>query len=269
MSDLWTAAILGVVEGLTEFLPVSSTGHLIVAGNLLNFTGEKAASFEVFIQLGAILAVVALFWRRFIGLIPWAGTERNNDTGFQGMRGLALLALTTLPGLVAGFLGHRMIKEYLFSPMTVAWALAIGAVGILLAERLKPPSLVKEIDALTYRQALAVGCFQCLALWPGMSRAAATIIGGMFSGLDRRSAAEYSFLAAVPIMVAATSYDLYKEWNFLQLSDFTFFAVGFVISFLAALAAVKTFISLVQTWSLAPFAWYRIAIAPIIFLIMK
>jgi len=269
MSDLWTAAILGIVEGLTEFLPVSSTGHLIVAGNLMHFTGEKASSFEVFIQLGAILAVVVLFWKRFVGLIPWNGPTSSNAAGFRGVRGIGLLVLTTVPGLVAGFFAHSIIKEHLFSPMTVAWALAIGAVGILLAERFKPRSSVRELDDLSYRQALAVGCFQCLALWPGMSRAAATIVGGMFSGLDRRSAAEYSFLAAVPMMVAATSYDLYKEWNILQLSDFTFFAVGFVISFVAALAAVKTFISVVQRWSLAPFAWYRIAVAPFIYLIMR
>jgi undecaprenyl-diphosphatase len=185
------------------------------------------------------------------------------------LHGIALLGLTTVPALVAGFLAHKAIKHFLFGPMTVAWALGVGAVGILLAEKYKPDARIVELDQLEYRQALLVGLFQCLALWPGMSRAAATIIGGLFSGLDRRTATEYSFLAAVPVMIAATLYDLYKEWHLLESSDFTFFAVGFVVSFLSAAAAVKTFIALVQKWSLAPYAWYRLAIAPLIYLVMK
>lgn len=269
METLWVAVILGIVEGLTEYLPISSTGHLIVAGTLLNFTGEKAASFEVFIQLGAILAVLVLYWRRFIGLIPHRTAMDRAGQGFMGWRGLTLLALTTVPALVAGFLAHKAIKHFLFGPTTVAWALGVGAVGILLAEKYKPDGKTVELDQLGYRQAFVVGIFQCLALWPGMSRAAATIIGGLFSGLDRRTAAEYSFLAAVPVMIAATAYDLYKEWHLLEASDFTFFFVGFVVSFLSAAAAVKTFIALVQRWSLAPYAWYRLAIAPVIYLMMK
>lgn len=268
MSDLYVSAILGIVEGLTEYLPVSSTGHLIVAGNLLHFSGEKASAFEVFIQLGAILAVVLLYWRRFIGLIPFGGNRPTDNEGFHGIRGIVLLALTTFPALVAGYLAHHAIKAYLFSPMTVAWALGLGGVGILLAERYKPEPRGKDLDSLTFGQALFVGCFQCLSLWPGVSRAAATIIGGLFSGLDRKTAAEYSFLAAVPVMVAATLYDLYKSWHFMQSSDLGFFAVGFVVSFLTATLAVKTFIAAVQRWSLAPYAWYRIAIAPLIFFLM-
>lgn len=268
MSDLWVAGVLGIVEGLTEYLPVSSTGHLIVAGNLLDFSGEKASAFEVFIQLGAILAVVVLYWKRFTGLIPFNGENSGERKGFSGWKGLALLALTTFPALIAGLLAHRAIKTYLFSPMTVAWALGIGGIGIILAEKFKPDSVVDDLDGLTYRQALTVGLFQCIALWPGMSRSASTIVGGLFSGLDRKTAAEYSFLAAVPVMIAATSYDLYKEWHLLQFSDLGFFAVGFVISFIFAALAVKTFISLVQRWSLAPYAWYRIAIAPLIYFFM-
>ncbi len=269
MESLWVAVILGIVEGLTEYLPISSTGHLIVAGTLLNFTGEKAASFEVFIQLGAILAVLVLYWRRFVGLIPGLTVHGEAQNGFVGLHGIALLGLTTVPALVAGFMAHNAIKHFLFGPMTVAWALGVGGVGILLAEKYKPNARIVELDQLGYRQALLVGLFQCLALWPGMSRAAATIIGGLFSGLDRRTATEYSFLAAVPVMIAATLYDLYKEWHLLESSDFTFFAVGFVVSFLSAAAAVKTFIALVQKWSLAPYAWYRLAIAPLIYLVMK
>jgi len=269
MVDLWVAAVLGIVEGLTEFLPVSSTGHLIIANDLLRFSGEKAATFDVFIQLGAILAVVVLYWRRFTGLIPTQGITFSPEQGFSGARGLALLGLTTLPALVAGFLAHHAIKTYLFGPITVAWALGVGGVGIILAERFKPEADVFTLDQMTYRQAFLVGLFQCLALWPGMSRAASTIIGGLFSGLNRKTAAEYSFLAAVPVMIAATGYDLYKGWGLLRYSDIGFFALGFVVSFVAAAAAVKTFIALVQRWSLLPYAWYRIAIAPIIYLVMK
>jgi undecaprenyl-diphosphatase len=263
MTDMWIAGILGIVEGITEFLPVSSTGHLIIVGNLLNFSGEKASCFEVFIQLGAILAVVVLYFDRFTALIPLPGRE-NDD--FSGFRGIALLLVTTLPALVAGLLAHKTIKQHLFGPLTVALALGVGGIGILLAERLKPKSETMDLNALGYRQALMVGLFQCFALWPGMSRSASTIIGGLFSGLDRRVAAEYSFLAAVPVMIAATSYDLYKEWHLLNVSDIGFFAVGFVVSFLAAAAAMKLFIALLQRWSLAPYAWYRIIIAPLIYL---
>ena len=269
MQDLAVAAILGLVEGITEYLPVSSTGHLIVAGNLLNFSGEKASCFEVFIQLGAILAVLVLYWRRFLGLIPAQGIRWRQEAGFSGVRGLAILALTTLPALIAGALAHGFIKQHLFNPVTVALALAVGGIGILLAERYRPNPDTMELDQLNFKQAFMVGCFQCLALWPGMSRSASTIIGGLFSGLDRKVAAEYSFLAAVPIMIAATLYDLYKEWGLLNISDFAFFATGFVVSFISAAAAVKTFIALVQRWSLAPYAWYRLAIAPLIYFGMK
>jgi undecaprenyl-diphosphatase len=268
MTDLGIALILGVVEGVTEYLPVSSTGHLIVAGNLLSFTGPKAGCFEVFIQLGAILAVVVLFWNRFVGLIPCRRDATQSAEGFVGLRGLLLLGLTTLPALVAGYCAHKVIKEYLFQPWTVAWALAVGGVGIIMAERFKPPPRVVDLNGLGYGQAFSIGLFQCLSLWPGISRAAATIIGGLFSGLHRSVAAEYSFLAAVPVMIAATSYDLYKTWGLLELADLWMFAVGFAVSFVSAAAAVKTFVSIVQRWSLLPFAWYRIAIAPVIYLLM-
>ncbi len=269
MGDLWISVVLGIVEGITEFLPVSSTGHLIVAGHLLHFSGARAASFEVFIQLGAILAVVVLYWRRFTGLIPTKGLAWDAYAGFSGIKGLTLLFLTTLPALAIGAIAHGAIKQYLFSPATVALALAVGAVGILLAERFKPQARVTDLDALGYGQAFLIGLFQCLAMWPGMSRSASTIIGGMVSGLDRKIAAEYSFLAAVPVMIAATSYDLYKAWGVLQAADFLFFSVGFLVSFVSAALAVKTFIAAVQRWSLAPYAWYRLAIAPIIYFTMS
>ncbi|MBI5248047.1 MAG: undecaprenyl-diphosphate phosphatase [Desulfomonile tiedjei] len=268
MVDWWIAAVLGIVEGVTEFLPVSSTGHLILVGNLLGFSGEKAACFDVFIQLGAIFAVVCLYYYRFVGLIPVQGFSGFARQGFSGIRGLTLLAVTTLPALLIGAFAHKAIKQYLFGPMTVVWALGIGGIAIILVEKFKPESSVEELDGLSCKQALAIGLFQILAMWPGVSRSAATIVGGMLSGLNRKVAAEYSFLAAVPVMVAATGYDLYKEWRFLSVSDIGFFAVGFVVSFVSAALAVKTFISLVQRWSLAPYAWYRIAVACVVYLML-
>ncbi len=265
MTDMWVSAILGIVEGLTEFLPVSSTGHLIVAGHILGFTGATACCFEVFIQLGAILAVVVLYWRRFQGLLPKSGLLTGSDEGFRGFRGLWLLALTTLPPLVGGYLAHKTIKENLFGPLTVAWALGIGGMAILAAEWLKPHPTADDLDGLNGTQALAIGLFQCLSLWPGVSRSAATIVGGLLVGLDRKVAAEYSFLAAVPVMIAATFYDMCKSWCYLDPSDFGFFAVGFVVSFVSALVAIESFVLLLQRWSLAPFAYYRIAIAPLIY----
>jgi undecaprenyl-diphosphatase len=265
MNDAVVGVILGLVEGITEFIPVSSTGHLIVAGSLLGFSGPKASCFEVFIQLGAILAVVLLYRRRFIGLIPNNESRTAAQTGFSGWRGLTLLGVTTLPALAAGYLSHGYIKAHLFSPLTVAWALGVGGIAIILAEHLRPEPDVLDLDHISLRQAAAVGLFQCLSLWPGVSRAAATILGGMIVRMDRKTAAEYSFLAAVPVMAAATAYDLLKSWKYLRAEDLTLFTVGFIVSFLSAAVAVKTFIRIVQRWSLQPFAYYRILIAPIIY----
>ncbi|MFH0825332.1 MAG: undecaprenyl-diphosphate phosphatase [Pseudomonadota bacterium] len=268
MHDIFLGIVLGIVEGITEFLPVSSTGHLIVAGELLDFTGNKASCFDVFIQLGAILAVMLLYRHRFLGLIPLPGNCGSSIAGFKGVRGIFLMSATTIPALIMGLIAHKTIKQHLFTPLTVALALGVGGIGILLAERYKPLSNTKSMDELTYRQAFVVGLFQCLALWPGMSRSASTIIGGLLSGLDRTTATEYSFLAAVPVMVAATGYDLMKAWPVLERSDALLFSTGFLVSFLSATIAVKTFIGLVQRWSLAPYAYYRLIIAPVIYFVM-
>ncbi|HUC20592.1 MAG TPA: undecaprenyl-diphosphate phosphatase [Candidatus Polarisedimenticolaceae bacterium] len=264
LSPLIDAVILGIVEGLTEFLPVSSTGHLIVMGHVLGFTGAKAATFEVFIQLGAILAVVWLFRDRFVSLL----SLKPASSGLAGRRGVGLLALTTLPALIFGFLLHDFIKTSLFTPLTVALALGIGGVAIILFERFYKPAKANTLDTITVRQALAIGLFQVLALWPGVSRAAATILGGMFSGLDRKAAVEYSFLAAVPVMLAATGYDLLKSLPFLHIGDLPLFAVGFITSFIAAVVAIKWLVKLVQTHNFAAFGWYRIALAIIIVLVL-
>jgi undecaprenyl-diphosphatase len=263
---LWIALIMGIVEGLTEYIPVSSTGHLIVAGALLGLEGEKAKTFEIVIQAGAILAVVVFYRRRFLGLLD---LRAGGEAKFAGLRGCLLLAVTTAPVLVAGFLFHDFLKARLFNPLTVAVALGVGGVGILAAERWHPRPDTEGLDRIGWGQALGIGLFQCLSLWPGISRAAATIVGGILGRLDRRTAAEYSFFAAVPALTAATVYDLYKSRDLLALRDFPFFAVGFLVSFAAAWLAVAAFLRLLQRTSLRPFAWYRILVAPIIYYFMR
>jgi undecaprenyl-diphosphatase len=250
------AVILGIVEGLTEFIPVSSTGHLIMAGHLLGFEGPKAATFEIFIQLGAILAVVFLYKEQFRRL----GGFRASG-GFSGYRGIILLGLTTIPALVFGAGAHRLIKAYLFTPASVALGLGIGGVGILVIERFLPRVKKSGLDALSYSDAVVVGLAQCLALWPGMSRSACTIVGGMAVGIERETAAQYSFLAAVPIMFAASVFDLYKTLPILQGSDVATFGIGFVVSFIAAWLAIKCFLRFLGSHTLKPFGWYRIIVA--------
>lgn len=264
MGLVGVAILLGLVEGVTEFIPVSSTGHLIVAGHLLGFTGAKAETFEIVIQLGAILAIVHLERRRFLDLL----TPRP-ARGFAGARGCALLGLTTAPALLVGYLLHATIKERLFGPATVALALFLGGVGILLAERYRPEPTTDDLDGLTWGQAIVIGLFQCLALWPGMSRSAATIIGGLLGGLTRRTAAVYSFFAAVPVMAAAAGYDLLKSRGLLERADLAPFAVGFAVSFLAAWATVRLFMALLRRFTLRPYAWYRIAVAPLVYLFVS
>jgi undecaprenyl-diphosphatase len=259
MHDSLIAVIMGIVEGLTEFLPVSSTGHLIITGHLLGFTGPAAEMFEVVIQLGAILAVVVMYRQRFIAL-----ARPDPDLSFSGIRGLYLLFLTCLPASLLGLATSDLIKKYLFNPQTVAWALAVGAIAILAVESMPRSRKYATLDQVTPCLALGIGLFQCLSLWPGFSRSAATIMGGMILGAQRKLAAEYSFIAAVPIMCAATSYDLLKGWHLLRPDDWTMLGIGFVVSFFAAWAAVKTFILLLTRITLRPFAWYRLAIAPLV-----
>ncbi|MFQ5579357.1 MAG: undecaprenyl-diphosphate phosphatase [Nitrospiria bacterium] len=264
MVEFFQAFLLGIVEGLTEFIPVSSTGHLIVAGHLLGFEGPKAATFDVFIQLGAILAVVFLYSDRFFRLLSF-----KKERDFSGLNGLVLLALTTFPALLFGSLFHSFIKEHLFSPITVAVGLGVGGVVILLAEARLPRAKRFGVDALVWRDALAIGFFQCLAMWPGISRSASTIVGGMMIGIERKTAAEYSFLAAVPVMCAATIFDIYKSRAFLEVSDVPIFFTGFLVSFIAALFALRFFIRLLGRTTLKPFGWYRIGAAIVIFSIFR
>ena len=267
----WTiAVILGIIEGLTEFIPVSSTGHLIVAGNLLGFVGEKASTFEVAIQLGAILAVVVLYRERFLRLIPKSPTALPPlASSLDGWSGLYRIGIATLPALVAGFLARNLIKRYLFTPGTVAAALLIGGIAILITERYVRRRPASPLDTLSLGQALGIGLFQTLALWPGTSRSAATIVGGMLLGLDRKGAAEFSFLIAVPIMMAATGYDLLKMREALSGAEAAQLALGLIVAFVVALITIRAFIRALNRWSLVPFAWYRIVVAPIFYLITR
>ena len=259
MTESLAAVVLGLVEGATEFLPVSSTGHLILVGHLIGFTGEKADSFEVMIQLGAILAVVCLYWQRFWWLISPKPLH-----AFSGFRGLWMLFLTSLPAGIVGLVARKYIKAHLFGPTTVALALAVGALMIFWVERRRVRDRFYTLDEMTPGLALGIGCFQCLSLWPGFSRSGATIMGGMLLNVDRRTAAEYSFLAAVPVMCAAVGYDLLKNWRLFSADDMTFLVVGFVVSFISAIVAVRAFIGLVSRMTLVPFALYRLALAPLV-----
>ncbi len=261
MESWYIAIIQGLVEGLTEFLPISSTGHLIISGHLLGFTGPKADTFDIVIQLGAILAVVWLYWPRFWGLV--VPTKRR----FSGVRGLWLLFLTCLPASLLGLLIHDYIKMYLFSPVTVAVALITGGIMIVIVERRDTPGRVESLDEMTPGLALGIGFFQCLSLWPGFSRSAATIMGGILLGAKRQVAAEYSFIAAVPIMFAATGYDFMKNRSLFSADDLALLALGFVVSFISAWFAVKVFIQLLKSWTLEPFAWYRFVVAALVLLI--
>ena len=232
MHSLLVAATLGVVEGLTEFLPVSSTGHMIIVGHLLGFEGDTAKTFEVVIQLGSILAVVVMFWRRLFGLVF-----------------------------------HDAIKS-LFNPINVMYALVVGGFLLIAAEVLKPKTPRAEgLDDMTYRQAFIIGCFQCLALWPGFSRSGATISGGMLMGVSRYAASEFSFLLAVPMMMGATALDLYKSIGFLTTGDIPMFAVGFITAFIVALIAIKTFLQLIKRISFIPFAIYRFIVAAAVYVV--
>ncbi len=249
--------ILGLIEGLTEFLPISSTGHLIVAGHLLGYTREASSTFHVFIQLGAILAVVWEYRGHLASVAAGALSARRDTASLALVRNLGL-AFT--PAAIAGLLLHRLIETHLFRPTTVAGALVAGGVAMLLIERSRPTGTQSSIMNIPWRTALWVGIAQTLALFPGVSRAAATIMGGMVAGLTRRAATEFSFYLAIPTMLAATVYDLWKSWDLLTPTDLAHIGVGFVVAFFSALMAVRAFIRFISRHDFRPFAWYRIAL---------
>ncbi|HKH82190.1 MAG TPA: undecaprenyl-diphosphate phosphatase [Gemmatimonadales bacterium] len=255
---LLKAAILGLVEGATEFVPVSSTGHLIVVSNWLGLVDERAKTFNIFIQLGAILAIVWLYRTRLARSV----TEARRDSA--GRRLIINLMVAFLPAAIVGFLAHDWIKSRLFNPAVVAVALIVGGILILLIERWGPRSVVDDVNQVPTRSAFGVGLAQVLSLIPGTSRSGATIMGGYALGLSRTAATEFSFFLAIPVMFAATGYDLLKSWALLAAPDLPMFAVGFVVSFVSALIVVRLFLSYVSKHSFRAFAWYRIVLGVIV-----
>ncbi|MBK1720655.1 undecaprenyl-diphosphate phosphatase [Thiocystis violacea] len=258
---LFKALVLGVVEGLTEFLPVSSTGHLILAGELLDFNDAKGKVFEIVIQSGAILAVCWEYRAKLWGVTT--GLGRRDRTSW---RFVTNLLIAFLPAAVLGLLFASAIKAHLFYPVPVALALIVGGLLILWAERREHQIRVHDVDDMTWRDALKIGFAQSLALIPGTSRSGATIIGGLFFGLSRRVATEFSFFLAIPTLFAATLYDLLKHRDLLAAADLPMFAVGFVASFISAFIAVRGLLRFISRHDFTVFAWYRIVFGGIVLL---
>ena len=253
-----TAILLGIVEGLTEFIPVSSTGHLILASEIFGYDAKTWAVFNVVIQLGAILAVVVQYWRTF-----WAvgmGLLRREVLAF---RFVANLLVAFLPSVVLGLAFKDQIHVMLGSPMVVAWALIVGGIAILMVERFARPGEYQGLGQLPMRQALGVGVLQCLAMVPGVSRSGATIMGALAMGIERRTAAEFSFFLAIPTMLGASTLELWDNRAELAAGTgpvgWSHIALGFAVSFVVALAVIRLFVAYVSRTGFAPFAWYRIA----------
>jgi undecaprenyl-diphosphatase len=259
---LLKAAVMGVVEGLTEFLPISSTGHLILAAALLDLQGDKIKLFEIVIQTGAIMAIVSLYFQKL-----WQ-TARGLTTEREAQRFTANVLIGFLPAAVAGVLFIGFIKQVLFNPVVVALGFIVGGVIILWAERRHggAPVRVDSVDQLGWGDALKIGLIQCAALVPGVSRSGATIIGGMLIGLSRRTATEFSFFLAIPMLFGAAVYDLYKHAGLLSLDDLPLFAVGLLSSYVSAWACVRWLLRFVASHTFVPFAWYRIVFGGFILL---
>lgn len=261
--DLWVAfqaLILGIVEGLTEFLPISSTGHQIIVADLLNFGGDRAMAFNIIIQVGAILAVVWEFRRKIFDVVTGLPTQPN------ARRFTANLLIAFLPAVILGVLFADLIHKYLFNPVTVAAALVVGGFVMLWAERRQHTVRAEAVEQITWKEALGIGCAQCLAMIPGTSRSASTIIGGLLFGLSRKAATEFSFFLAMPTMVGAAVYSAYKYRQLFQHSDIPVFVIGFVTSFIFAMIAVKALLKFIASHSYSVFAWYRIAFGLLILL---
>ncbi|MED1739594.1 undecaprenyl-diphosphate phosphatase [Bacillus swezeyi] len=270
--DIMVAVILGIVEGLTEYAPVSSTGHMIIVDDLLLkskelLTPEAANTFKVVIQLGSILAVAIVFKDRILNLL---GMKKNiTEAQKQGSRlSLAQIAVGLVPAAVLGFLFEDYIDQYLFSVRTVAIGLIAGAVLMLVADWVnKRNDTTDSVDQMTYKQALGMGLFQCLALWPGFSRSGSTISGGVILGLNHRAAADFTFIMAIPIMMGASLLSLIKNWAFLSADLFPFFIAGFISAFIVALFVVRFFLRLINKIKLVPFAIYRIILGILLFIL--
>ncbi|MFI3256262.1 MAG: undecaprenyl-diphosphate phosphatase [Psittacicella sp.] len=264
---IFIALILGIIQGLTEFIPVSSTGHLILVGHFLDFKGSFANVFEVVVEVGAILAVVALYFKRCLSLVGIKTKEFQLEKGKPHLNAFHII-VSMLPALVVGFLFHKYINT-LFTPMHVVYSLFIGGIFLIFAECIKPKKTrVLTIDEVSYKDAFFIGLFQCLALYPGFSRSGSTIGGAVILGFSRKAAVEYSFLLAIPMMVAASSFDIYTHLNVLTLNEVPIFLVGLVAAFIVALLTIKFFLKLIQKYSLVPFGIYRIILSIILFFVI-
>jgi undecaprenyl-diphosphatase len=248
------AVIMGLVEGATEFIPVSSTGHLILAGHILGFEGPAEKTFDIVIQLGAILAVCWIYRARLVSATLGLGREP------AATRFAATLLVAFLPAAVLGYVAHDLIKNLLFSPWVVATTLFLGGVAILVVERHLPRLRTATVDEIGYATAFRIGLFQCLSLVPGVSRSGATIIGALLLGTGRVAATEFSFFLAIPVMFAATFYDLWRSRHDLVVDDVTTIAIGFVTAFVSSLVIVKWLIGFVSRHDFSAFGWYRVAI---------
>ncbi|SET59600.1 undecaprenyl-diphosphate phosphatase [Paenibacillus sp. NFR01] len=281
--NLIKALILGIVEGLTEFAPVSSTGHMIIVDDMwlksMDFLGKYTANtFKIVIQLGSILAVVVVFRNRFIDLLGLKRLSRKERTPVpegedavapSGSRlKLAQVLVGLIPAGVLGFIFDDYIDEHLFSTRTVLIGLVLGAILMILADRFAPKKTTAEtVDQITYRQALSVGLVQCLSLWPGFSRSGSTISGGVLLGMSHRAAADFTFIMAVPIMAGASLISLLKNWQYFTLDALPFFIVGFLSAFVFALLSIRFFLKLINRIKLMPFAIYRILLAAVVYLV--
>ena len=260
---IWKTLLIGVVEGLTEFLPVSSTGHIILAGELLAFEGPPGKVFEIVIQFGAILAVCLLYRLKI-----WSTVQGVLRRDRQAVRFATAIVVAFLPAAVIGVLAHKYIKSVLFNPTVVAIALIVGGVAILVIERYAQRPRIKSLDEIDLRTALLVGFCQCIAMIPGVSRAGATIMGARVFRVDRATATEFSFFLAMPTMLGATVYDLYKNWSLLDWSHGGIIALGFVVAFVTALLVVSAFVRFISRHGFAVFAWYRIAVGALALILL-
>lgn len=257
---IFKAIILGVVEGITEFLPISSTGHMVLVGKFINFTGDFAVLFEIVIQLGAILAVVYLFRAKILNSFKYLKPKED------GFKLWSKLILAFIPTAVVGLLFHETIEKYLLNPISVAGALLVGGLWMIYAEnKYRKNDTIQDIEQVGYKTAFIIGCFQCLSiLWPGFSRSASTIIGGWIMGLSSLAAAEFSFFLAIPTMITATVFVLLKSTIILTISQVVALIAGFIVSFVVALIVVAKFIEFLKTKPMKVFAVYRIFIGIIV-----
>lgn len=267
MMDIFIGLILGAVEGLTEFAPVSSTGHMILVGHLLGFEGtERATTFEVVVQLGSILAVVFVFWERILNILGLR--EIHSEDQNLGKLSYIHIFIGILPFFLFGAIFYDFVKS-LFSAQTVVISLIAGGILMLVAENFRQPKpTATTLDQITYKQALGMGLFQCLALAPGFSRMGATLSGGLLIGMNHKTASEFSFIMAVPIMVAASGKDLWESWNDLHVSDLPLFITGFITAFVVALLAIRYFLQLINKVKLVPFAIYRFLLAALFWIFL-